>query len=135
MNKLFLSILLLTAFSCKQKDVERKRHEKLLDFKSSTVMSVDEIILADTAYMGNIYSQNFYTKTDTVEYRDKYIYISYLSVVNGCADYDGNLEFKSDSIILKLDNISGIECTEIRCDRLVYKIRNPENKRYKIKKF
>ncbi len=98
-------------------------------------MNVDELVSADTAYIRNIYSQDFNNKTDTVEYRGNYIYISYLSMVNGCSEYDGDLEFKADSIILKLDNTSGIECTESRCDRLVYKIRNPENKKYKIKKF
>lgn len=98
-------------------------------------MNVDDIAASDATFTRKIYSDEFNYKTDTIEYRDKYIYISYLSIVNGCGNYDGNLKIKSDSIILELDNISGIECTEQRCDRLIYMIYNPENMSYKIKKW
>lgn len=133
MNKqFFISALISTFFiSCKPKE---NKHERLIKFNNYTVMNVDEIILSDSTFINDIYSNEFNKSTDTIEYKDQYIYVSYLSIVNGCATYEGNLEIKSDSIILKLNNISGIECTEIRCDRLIYKINNPENKRYTIKK-
>jgi hypothetical protein len=115
--------------------MESQKHARLLSFNSKTVMSVDDIVAADTTFIKEIYSEKFNPKTDTIAYRDDLIYISYLSIVNGCANYDGNLKFKSDSVLLELDDISDSACTEPRCDRLIYQIQNPERKRYKIQKW
>lgn len=136
MNKHFLIILLslISVVSCKPKKVEGQRNKRLLIFKSKAVMNVDEIVAQDTTYINKIYAKEFNDKTDTIEYRGNLIYISYLSIVNGCSNYDGDLKFKSDSIILMLNNISGIECAETRCDRLIYTVQNLDKKRYKIKK-
>jgi len=110
-------------------------HDRLLDFQSKTVMDMDDLIEAEEVFYKNLTSDKFNPKTDTIRFDKDVIYISYLSLVNGCSKYKGDIEVNADSIILELKNINGIECTEQRCDRLIFKIKNPENKKYKIKKW
>lgn len=138
-NKIYLLVLILFA-SCKpkEKEAERKIHDRLISFKDSTIMDMDELVSmmsSDTNFIKKVYAENFNEQTDMIEYRNGEISISYLSIVNGCAEYGGNLEFNKDTIFLKLDNLNDIVCTEQRCDRLIYKISNPENKKYIIKKY
>lgn len=73
-------------------------------------------------------------KTDTIRFENDFIYISYLSIVNGCSKYIGNIKIKNDSIHLRLIDTARYVCTEERVDRLVYKIKNSQNKKYIIKK-
>ena len=98
-------------------------------------MSMDSIIESGEENYKRIYSENFNPKTDTIRYEKDLIYISYLSIVNGCAEYVGDIEIKNDSLILNLRDIGEISCTEQRCDRLIFKIKNLEDKKYKIKKW
>ncbi|MES2284835.1 MAG: hypothetical protein V4547_04035 [Bacteroidota bacterium] len=121
--------------ACATKKQEIKINDQLLDFQSWTVMSVDELVEAGEQTYKGANSKQFNSKTDTIRFDKDIIYISYLSIVNGCGQYGGDIEVKADSIILKLNNLGGIECTEQRCDRLIFKIKNTENKEYKIKKW
>lgn len=134
-SRFMVCLLILSACGSKKKDF--KPHQRLLTFQSSTVMSQDSIISiceSDTSFMKRIENENFENKSDTIRYDEDMIYVSYLSIVNGCAQYSGDIEIKDDSIFLKLKNINGLECTEMRCDRLIFGIRNVENKKYKIYK-
>lgn len=134
-SRFTVCLLILSACGSKKKDF--KPHQRLLTFQSSTVMSQDSIISiceSDTSFMKRIENENFENKSDTIRYDEDMIYVSYLSIVNGCAQYSGDIEIKDDSIFLKLKNINGLECTEMRCDRLIFGIRNVENKKYKIYK-
>lgn len=134
-SRFMVCLLILSA--CGSKKMDFKPHQRLLTFQSSTVMSQDSIISiceSDTSFMKRIENENFENKSDTIRYDEDMIYVSYLSIVNGCAQYSGDIEIKDDSIFLKLKNINGLECTEMRCDRLIFGIRNVENKKYKIYK-
>lgn len=133
--KLTVIILVLFLSACETKKQEYKINDRIVGFQSYTVMSMDSILATGEKNYKLIYSERFNPKTDTIRYEKDLIYISYLSIVNGCAEYCGDLEIKNDSLILKLRNIGENECTEQRCDRLVFKIKNFENKKYKIKKW
>jgi hypothetical protein len=132
-NGIIISMFFLTA--CGTKKQEYKPDDKLIDFQSYTVMSMDSIIESGEENYKRIYSENFNPKTDTIRYEKDLIYISYLSIVNGCAEYGGDIEIKNDSLLLNLRDIGEISCTEQRCDRLIFKIKNLEDKKYKIKKW
>lgn len=132
-NRFIVCLFILSA--CGSKKEEFKPHQRLLTFQGYTVMSQDSIISiceSDTSFMQRIENENFENKSDTIRYDEDMIYVSYLSIVNGCAQYSGDIEIKDDSIFLKLKNINGLYCTEMRCDRLMFGIRNVENKKYKI---
>ncbi len=96
---------------------------------------MDELVNSGEENYRNLNSKKFNLKTDTIRFENDFIYVSYLSIVNGCGQYSGNIEIENDSIILKLVDTSGIACTEKRVDRLVYKIKNDANKKYGIKKW
>ncbi len=96
---------------------------------------MDELVELPTEEYRILKSEKFNSKTDTIRFEKDLIYVSCLSVVNGCGNYAGNIEFKNDSIHLKLVDTIGIACTEQRVDRLRYKIKNSENKKYGIKKW
>ena len=135
MIKLTILISVFLLIACGVKKQEYKIHDRLIDFQSHTTMNVDQIIESGEKNCKQLYSNKFNPKTDTVRYEKDVIYVSCLSIVNECADYVGNINIKEDSIILKLINIGELECTEPRCDRLIYKIKNANGKRYKIKKW
>lgn len=133
--KITIVILVFFLSACATKKPENKINDRLVDFQSYTVMSMDSILAIGEKNYKLIYSEKFNPKTDTIRYEKDLIYISYLSIVNGCAEYCGDLEIKNDSLFLKLINIGELECTEQRCDRLVFMINNFENKKYKIIKW
>lgn len=78
---------------------------------------------------------NFYPETDTIKYRKDTLYVSYLTYVNACAGYSGDIEIRNDSLILKANIVSDEVCSSGRIDRFIYKIHNPDNKKYKIIKY
>lgn len=133
--KKIIIILAFFLYACDTNKQEYKTNDRLIDFKSFSVMSMDSLIESGEANYKLIYSEKFNPKTDTIRYDKDLIYISYLSIVNGCAEYGGDLEIKNDTIFLKLRDIGEISCTEQGCDRLVFKIKNLEYKKYKIKKW
>lgn len=96
---------------------------------------MDELVDSGEENYRNLNSEKFNLKTDTIRFENEFIYVSYLSIVNGCGQYAGDIEVKNDSIHLKLVDTVGIACTEQRVDRLVYKIKNDGNKKYGIKKW
>ena len=78
--------------------------------------------------------KNFDPKTDTIKYTEKEIYISYITELTGCVKYGGDIEIKKDSLLLKLVPINNIACSELDIARVVYRIKNPKNIKYKIGK-
>jgi hypothetical protein len=127
----FLTIVIIVS-SCGAKNPD----ERLLFFSTRMVMSMDSLVKVedDSLYQG-LFSDHFNERTDTIKFNQKEIYVSYLSVVNGCADYSGELQFKGDSILLKLENKRDYVCTEQRCDRVIFRIRNDGDRKYIIKKW
>jgi hypothetical protein len=78
---------------------------------------------------------NFNPKTDILKFEKNMIYISYLTYVNACAQYTGDIQIRNDSIILKAKNTKDEECASGRIDRFIYRIRNYANKKYTIVKY
>jgi hypothetical protein len=127
--------LAVVAASCKTDKVEFQKHERLAEFRSWTVMGMDDLARASEQTYLQIESEQFNPETDTILYNNNSIYISCLSIVNGCGRYSGDIQMRSDSIFLNLVTVVEFACARERCDRLVYKIDNPENRKYKIIKW
>jgi len=128
-------ILLIGLLASCQKKTEFIPNENLIEYRSSIIMEMDELVESGEENYRVLNSEKFNLKTDTIRYEKDIIYVSYLSIVNGCGKYAGDVEIKNDSIHLKLVDIVGIACTEQRVDRLRYKIKNSENKKYILKKW
>ena len=77
-------------------------------------------------------NKRFYSETDTIAYLNDTLYISYLTYVNACAVYDGNIEIQNDTIFLKAYNIGKHLCLSGRVDRFTYIILNPDKTEYNI---
>ena len=134
MKKIGLILLIGLLVSCEKK-TEFVSNENLIEFHRQTIMDMDELVDSGQENYLNLNSKKFNLKTDTIRFENNFIYVSYLSIVNGCGQYAGQIEFKKDSIHLKLVDTVGIACTEKRVERLVYKIKNNGNKKYIIKKW
>jgi len=132
------TILILIGFltSCGTKSkTEFIPHERLISFNDIFVMEVDSLLTLDSILQQSIYSDKFSDKTDTIQFNDNEIYISYLGITNGCAQYAGDIQFKGDTIILELINKGDYVCTSETCDRIKFRIKNEGNKKYIIKKW
>ncbi len=127
-------IILINSCGIKKKE-ELVFNEKLISFSDSIIMEMDDLMELDSSFLQGVFSDNFYEKTDTIEFDQNEIYVSYLAIVNGCADYAGDVQFNGDTIVLELINKRDYECTEHRCDRVVFRIKNEGNKKYIIKKW
>ena len=109
------------------------RHKRLISFELKQGLNFDSLIATENGY-ATIASKNFYHILDTINYLDGKIYISYLSIENDCAELDGSILFKGDSIFLNTILIGDEVCTEETCHRLRFVIENKENKKYTIVK-
>ncbi|MFM7857268.1 MAG: hypothetical protein ACKO96_36450 [Flammeovirgaceae bacterium] len=113
----------------------RTRHEKLISFSDIFVMEIDSLLTLDSTLQQSVYSDKFSDKTDTIQFSDNEIYISYLGITNGCAQYNGDIQFKGDTIILDLINKGYYVCTSETCDRIKFRIKNEGDKKYVIKEW
>jgi hypothetical protein len=127
-------MILLGSCSTKTK-TEFIPNDRLISFSDKFVMEIDSLLELDTSFQQAIFSEHFFDKTDTIRFNQNEIYISYLGIVNGCSDYTGDIQFKGDSLILDLVNIGDYACTSQTCDRIKFRIKNEENKKYIIKKW
>jgi hypothetical protein len=98
-------------------------------------MEIDSLLTLDSTLQQSIYSDMFSDNTDTIQFSDTEIYISYLGITNGCAKYAGDIQFKGDTIILDLINNGDYVCTSETCDRIKFRIKNEGDKKYIIKKW
>ena len=140
--KIFITIIFAGIFySCSvqsEKTDEKKiqKHDNLISFRCEFEMDMDELFdKSDEEYQKLTDDINFNAKTDTILYLNDTLYISYLTYVNACAEYAGNIEFKNDTIILDAYNILDEVCASGELDRFIYTIYNPENIKYKIVKY
>jgi hypothetical protein len=134
---LLISVIFILFTSCqsRKQEILDKRNKNLLDFKSKTVLDMDEIVERGEKKFQELNSPNFNSKTDTIRFKDNNIYVSYIALVNGCAEYIGDINYKNDSIFLNLINVGEYECTEQRADRLTFIINNPKNRKFAIVKW
>ena len=131
----FIFLLLFLPLSCKQQ--ERKKiviNNRLISFQSKIIYNADSLYL-DTSFYQTMSSKSFSIKTDTIKYLNHRIYVSYLTVLAGCAQYYGDLVFVEDTIKLRLINKGDIVCTEQEGWRVRFIIENKKNTKYKIIKF
>jgi len=130
--------LLIFLFSCKEESEEQETvtlHRRLISCTISQALTEEEFMKITPEAYDKMYSPAFNPKTDTIRYSNDTIYISYLSITNGCANNVGDINIGDDSIIyLRLINLNDYVCTEIGCDRIQFKIKNPKKKKYKIMK-
>lgn len=152
-------ICLLILFSCTKKkevleipnnEVLEKTNESIedstvIDFKPNPTITKFKIIsgiyseaeIAKMEFKTQWYlkEKEFNPKMDTIKYLKDRIYISYLTFNNGCAENAGDYKINGDSLIINLVNLRDYVCTERICDRVIFEIKNPENKKYKIAKW
>ena len=140
-DRIFILILAIMC-SCTNNSEKKKethslpkiqKNEKLISFHCKSVMNNEEIGSKSEKEFQQLHDNvNFYIETDTIHYMTDTLYISYLTCVNACGSYDGNIEFHNDSLVLKAIDIGEISCYSEKIDRFIYKIYNPGNKKYKI---
>ncbi len=109
-------------------------NERIIAFKFAESFTDDQISKISGDDFVILESKNFNPKTDTIKYTKNEIYISYLDALTGCVQYGGDIIIKNDSLILHLIPLNDIACTEMTVDRMIYRIKNPKNIRYKIGK-
>ena len=136
--KFFSRLMMLTffLFSCEDKKSEK---DKLLEFKpNKNVVSFKIVEILNDKFTGeninSLLKSELNPKYDTVKYMENEIHVSYLEVLTGCVKYDGDIQMKNDSLILKLVPINNEACTELLIGRIEFVIKNPNNKTYKIAK-
>lgn len=136
MRKIIIYFLFaLIIISCRDKVPE----ETFIDFKPNKNVTDFKILkIVNDEYPNNLpdslFTKNFDSKTDTIKYTEKEIYISYLAGLTGCVKYGGDIEIKKDSLVLKLVPINNVACTELNIARIVFRIKNPKKIKYKIAK-
>ena len=104
-------------------------------FSAKLVYTIDSLEKLDNKIYQAISSSDFNSKTDTIVYLKNKIYISFLRNATGCADYVGNVKINKDTLKLLFINISDVVCSEENTWRLVYEIKNADNKKYIIAKY
>jgi len=112
-----------------------QKNDKLISFKSIRIMDMDKLVSKSQKEFQRLQDNvSFHKETDTILYLKDTLYISYLTCVNASGYYDNNIEFHNDSLILKTINLSKFSCMCERIDRFIYKIYNPDNKKFLIVK-
>ncbi len=133
--RLCIALLVVCVLSCSNdKKQEIKINKRLVSFNDNFAMEIDSLLLLDSSFRKGVYSNEFYEKTDSIIYRPNEIYISYLAIVNACAYYTGNFLCNGDTLKLQLIDTGDIACASQRCDRVTFTIKNPDNKKYIIRK-
>jgi len=132
MKHLFTIVTFFFIVGCSQQ--EPSIDKRLISFKNIFVSDVDSVLRLPKRTQDAIFSGEINLAIDTIWFKSREIYISCLSMAAGCADYTGNIAYTDDTIKLKLINLCGEVCTEQNCHRFIYRISNPDNKRYVIQK-
>jgi hypothetical protein len=134
--RFLIFIVVIVLIQACSSSINETKHKQLIGFKNQFVMDMDELFeKPDTEYQKLTDEVNFYPETDTILYKSDTLYISYLTYVNSCAEYGGDIEIKGDSLFLKAKNVGEYECASGRIDRFIYTLQNPNNQKYTIVKF
>jgi hypothetical protein len=121
---LLFGTMLVSCNVGESKKNEKPRNEKLVLFKTRIVNYQPDTLdnSQDKLTEWTISNQS----GDTTNYWVK----TYLS---SCSEFDGDIEFKTDSLFLDYWDISEVTCTEHVLYELTYKILNSERTQYKHK--
>lgn len=125
--------IVISMASCNYRTIQIEKHEKLISFSSKRVLDMGEYLDLDEHARQRINdNRRFYSGTDTIAYSNDTLYVSYLTYVNACAHYDGDIEIQNDTIFLRSSIIAEHVCMSGRVDRFVYVIFNPDKIEYTI---
>ena len=126
MKNITLMIMILL-ISCSTKDNEKdiKRHKDLIHYKSPFLAE-----LGDENY--DKLSTKIKKDKINIDYFKDIIYVDYLTNVNACGKYFGNIEISNDTIFLIHFLDSDEICTSVGIENPTYIINNPEKKKFKI---
>lgn len=141
-NILLFSFFALTLCSCSNK-VDKEAKNNNINIDSITqhidIVTHKQLVRAEVKYLGDGMNENFeqyekesekaYTKKEN---KDTLLIIESYFTRSGCTGYEGNISVSSDTLILKLESNTNISCTELEYYRVIYKIRNPNRKKYII---
>ncbi len=136
-NYIFLSLLALF-ISCRKTAEESAKefqpNKNLIDFKIISGLDEDEVLKLNDNQLEYLNSERFNFKTDTILYTKNEIHISYLTFMTSGPQYRGDFKIKGDSLLLQIIPFTDYALTEQMADRIVFRIANPGNKKFKIKK-
>lgn len=120
-------IIMILLISCSTKDNEKdiKRHKDLIHYKSPFLAE-----LGDENY--DKLSTKIKKDKINIDYFKDIIYVDYLTSVNACGKYFGNIEISNDTIFLIHFLDSDEICTSVGIENPTYIINNPEKKKFKI---
>jgi hypothetical protein len=130
--RLIFLILFFYLFGCSYN--REAINERLIDFNYRYISDSDSIYNLKKCERDKILNDFVSPKYDTIIYKDNEIYISFLTMATGCSKYKGNVSFSKDTIQLSIFNTSDESCSEQNCYRLFYKVSNPDNRKFIIKK-
>ena len=124
MKKTLIILLSIFLLSCSNKTDLNKSpiHENLIGFKDSFLAE-----LGEEEYF-KLEKKLNKQKLD-IKYINDIIYVSFYEELNACGQYRGNLEYRGDTINLKIEQISDKVCTSTSIDRLTFLIDNPDQKK------
>ena len=120
-------MIMILLISCSTKDNEKdiKRHKDLIHYKSPFLAE-----LGDENY--DKLSTKIKKDKINIDYFKDIIYVDYLTNVNACGKYFGNIEISNDTIFLIHFLDSDEICTSVGIENPTYIINNPEKKKFKI---
>ena len=120
-------MIMILFISCSTKDNEKdiKRHKDLIHYKSPFLAE-----LGDENY--DKLSTKIKKDKINIDYFKDIIYVDYLTNVNACGKYFGNIEISNDTIFLIHFLDSDEICTSVGIENPTYIINNPEKKKFKI---
>ncbi|AWA31154.1 hypothetical protein HYN48_14215 [Flavobacterium magnum] len=138
MKKYILLSTLALFISCRktaeENAIEFQPNKNLIDFKITHGLNEDEVYKLNDDQLQYLNSEKFNPKTDTIMYKKNELYISYLTFMTSGPEYRGDFKIKGDSLLLEIIPFADYALTEQMADRIVFKIANNENKKFKIKK-
>jgi hypothetical protein len=132
---LFVILLLFSTSACKQNRSTKKSmpNNRLLSFHAKLVFDADDVPKIGTDTLRKLESDDLNPNTDTVKYLNGRIYISFLRVTSGCANYKGDLVFKKDTLVPTVN--SDTVCSEQNIYRFTFLVKDLNNQKYFIKKY
>ncbi|QHT71259.1 hypothetical protein GXP67_33700 [Rhodocytophaga rosea] len=124
MKIIYVFLVIICFGSCNRNNNSKPVHKDLLGFKADfRVESDDKRYDRLELKLGKL----------QIRYIEDIIYVSTYAEVNACGDFQGNIQIKNDSIMLKYEYISDLACTSVAIEKLTYLIDNPGKSRRKIK--
>lgn len=95
---------------------EEDIHEKLLGFKTEFLAELGDENFEQLVKNGQI----------DIQYLKDTIQVSYITELNACGRYDGNLKIRNDTVQLKINQVSDTVCTSLSIEKVIFLIDNSD---------